>query len=225
MSLKPITLYSHAAGPNPWKVAIILEELGLPFEHKFMNFAEVKEEPYISISPNGRVPAIEDPNFDSGKGIKLWESGAIIDYLVDQYDTDGKLSYDAKDPRRYQTRVWEHFQMSGQGPYFGQLIWFTRYHAEKLPSAQERYAKEVKRVCTVINDHLKKQGTPYLTGEKLTYADLMFIPWHVSATGLASEKADMSGIDHYDTWIKSLLERPSAIKCIKERQEAIAAGK
>lgn len=68
-SLKTMTLHSHAGGPNPWKVAIILEELGLPYEHKFLDFKQVKEEPFISLNPNGRVPVLEDPN----TGISLWE--------------------------------------------------------------------------------------------------------------------------------------------------------
>lgn len=64
---KPITLYSHAGGPNPWKVAIILNELEIPYETKIMDFGDLKKEPFESINPNGRVPAIEDPN----TGLKL----------------------------------------------------------------------------------------------------------------------------------------------------------
>jgi glutathione S-transferase len=64
MSLKPITLYSHSSGPNAWKVAIILEELGLPFETKFLEFPEMKQDLFLSKNPNGRVPAIFDPNSD-----------------------------------------------------------------------------------------------------------------------------------------------------------------
>lgn len=68
-SVKPIVLYSHATGPNPWKVAIILEELKIPYETKFLEFPEMKQEPYESLNPNGRVPAIEDPN----TGINVFE--------------------------------------------------------------------------------------------------------------------------------------------------------
>jgi glutathione S-transferase len=67
-----IVLYSHPYGPNPWKVAIVMEELGLPYETRFVNFTEVKQEPYINLNPNGRLPAIEDPN----NAITLFESGA-----------------------------------------------------------------------------------------------------------------------------------------------------
>ncbi|OAA45457.1 glutathione-s-transferase theta, gst [Metarhizium rileyi] len=217
-TLKTFTLYSHAGGPNPWKVAIILEELGLPYEHKFLDFKQVKEEPFISLNPNGRVPAIEDPN----TGISLWESGAIIDYLIDTYDTAHKLQYTST-REKYQTRVWEHFQMSGQGPYFGQLIWFKRYHPEKVQSAVDRYAKEIRRVTGVIDSHLRKQKTEYLVGDRLTYADLMFVPWAVAVSSLAGDSLDLSGFDAYDAWLRKLTSRPSAAKIIKEREAAMAA--
>lgn len=213
-----MTLYSHAGGPNPWKVAIILDELRLPYHHKFLDFQSVKAEPFISLNPNGRVPGLEDPN----TGISLWESGAIIDYIIEQYDTAHKLQYTSV-PEKYQTRVWEHFQMSGQGPYFGQLIWFSRYHPEKVQSAVDRYANEVKRVTGVIDAHLKRQKTDYLVGDKLTYADLMFVPWAVTIAGLDS--VDLSEFETYGAWLKRLTDRPVVANIIKQREEAMAAGK
>ncbi|KHN97233.1 glutathione-s-transferase theta, gst [Metarhizium album ARSEF 1941] len=217
--LKPMTLHSHAAGPNPWKVALILEELGLPYKNEFLDFKQVKQEPFISLNPNGRVPALEDPNTD----ITLWESGAIIDYLVDTYDTANKLQY-ASTREKYQTRVWAHFQMSGQGPYFGQLIWFSRYHPEKIQSAVDRYASEVRRVTGVIDAHLKKHKTAYLVGDKVTYADLMFVPWAVAVSSIAGDLLDLSGFDAYDAWMDKLKGRPSTAKILKEREAAMAAG-
>jgi glutathione S-transferase len=77
------------------------------------------KEPLVSITPNGRMPAVEDPN----TGIKVWESGAIIEYLLEVYDKEGRLSYSSS-PQKYEQNCWKHFQMSGQGPYFGQLHWF-----------------------------------------------------------------------------------------------------
>lgn len=70
----------------------------------------MKQEPFVSKNPNGRVPAIEDPN----TGITLWESGAILQYLVDKYDKDGKISY-TSEPEKYYLNQWLQFQMSGQG--------------------------------------------------------------------------------------------------------------
>jgi glutathione S-transferase len=60
--LNPITLYGFAAGPNSWKVAILLSELGLPFDETFLTIPELKHEAYLRINPNGKVPAIVDPN-------------------------------------------------------------------------------------------------------------------------------------------------------------------
>ncbi|KAK2594183.1 hypothetical protein QQS21_008122 [Conoideocrella luteorostrata] len=214
-SIKPLTLWSHASGPNPWKVAIILEELSIPYEAKFVDFSQVKIEPFISVNPNGRIPGLEDPNTN----ITMWESGAIIDYLIDQYDTSNKLQYTSL-KEKYQTKAWEHFQMSGQGPYFGQLIWFTRYHPEKVPSAVERYTKEIKRVTSVIDTHLKKQGTEYLVGDKLTYADLMFVPWATAVTPLVGEH--LAEYDAYNAWLKKLTDRPVVSKILKEKAEATA---
>lgn len=88
-----------------------MNELGLPYESVF---PKPKEEPLVSLNPNGRVPVIEDPN----TGITLWESGAIIEYLLETYDKEKKLSYTSS-PERFQQSSWKHLQMSGQGPYFG----------------------------------------------------------------------------------------------------------
>lgn len=149
------------------------------------------------------------------------QSGAIIDYIIEQYDTAHKLHYSSA-PEKYQTRVWEHFQMSGQGPYFGQLVWFTRYHPEKFQSAIDRYANEVKRVTGVIDAHLKKQKTDYLVGDKLTYADLMFVPWAVLIAGLDS--VNLSEFETYAAWLKRLTDRPVVANILKQRKEAMAAG-
>ena len=110
-SIKPIKIYSHAAGPNPWKVVIIFNELGIPYESEF---PQAHVEPYISINPNGRFPAIEDPN----TGVTLWESGSVIDYIIETYDKEHKLSY-GEFPQKFEQNNWKHFQVSGQGPYFG----------------------------------------------------------------------------------------------------------
>ena len=93
----------------------MLEELDIPYENRFLQPHEVKEEPYISLNPNGRIPCIEDPN----TGMVLWESAAINMYLVQTYDPEGRL-WCRQAPQSFHMNQWLFFQMSGQGPYFGQ---------------------------------------------------------------------------------------------------------
>jgi glutathione S-transferase len=116
-SIKPITLHAHSSGPNPWKIVIILEELELPYTLIYETFSSIKSAPYTDINPNGRVPAIQDPN----TGITLWESGAIIEYLVESYDTQQKISHDVQSPEKWLEKQFLYFQVSGQGPYFGKF--------------------------------------------------------------------------------------------------------
>ncbi|KAF8586958.1 thioredoxin-like protein [Ramaria rubella] len=170
-----ITLYSHASGPNGWKVVAILEELGLKYETKYLDFKkqEQKGPEYTKYNPNGRIPAIIDHD---NNDFVLWESSAIISYLVDRYDKDRKISYAYGTPEYYQVQQWLAFQISGQGPYFGQAAWFQHLHPEKVPSAIERYQKEVDRVLSVLDSVLAKQ--PYLVGDHATVADISFIPWN-----------------------------------------------
>jgi glutathione S-transferase len=114
--LKPIVLWGGVMGPNPSKIGIILTELNIPFVSKYVPFDQVKGPEYVAVNPNGRLPAIQDPN----KGITLWESGAIVEYLIAEYDHDHKLSFPARTVEDYHAKQWLYFQVSGQGPYYGQ---------------------------------------------------------------------------------------------------------
>ncbi|KAI0910423.1 glutathione S-transferase [Ustulina deusta] len=213
-SLQPLIVYSSGPAPNPYKVAFVLEELGLPWKFESLPMPDLKKEPYTNLNPNGRVPTLVDPNTD----MTVWESGAIVDYLIEEYDKDAKLHYTTS-KEKSATRSWQYFQVSGQGPYFGQLGWFTNHHAEKLPSAIERYTNEVKRVIGVVDGHLVKNGTDFLVGDKLTYADLMFIPYF-KAVGkgpltLMAKDLDTAQWAHYTAWMKRLHDRPAVAKIAK----------
>jgi glutathione S-transferase len=104
-------LTSKASAPNAWKVITILEELNVPYEIKSFKFEDVSKRPFTDINPNGRNPAIEDPN----TGLVLWESGAIVLYLVEQYDKEKKLTYTDLVQRNHLNQ-YLIFQVSGQGP-------------------------------------------------------------------------------------------------------------
>lgn len=215
MSLKPITLYGHTGGPNPWKVVMALEEFNIPFTYKVIDFADMKQDPYESVNPNGRVPAIEDPN----TGITLWESGAILEYLVETYDKQHTISFAPGSQDYFLAKQWLHFQVSGQGPYFGQAVWFHRYHHEQIESAKERYVKEIRRVSGVLDKFLADKE--YLVGGKFSYVDLAFIPWFLVMPWFQIDLA--KEFPNVDAWLKRQQARPAIAKALKLREETLAA--
>ena len=217
--LKPIKLYG-IGGPNPPKVAMALEELGLPYEPIFIPISDVKGEEYTKINPNGRLPSIYDPNTD----LTLWESAAIVLYLVERYDTDHKISFPRGSNEAFQAQQWLFFQASGQGPYYGQSIYFARYHSEKVPSTEDRFNKEINRVTGVLEGWLAKQDQnsgPWLVGGKYSYADLSFINWQ-SGIGkfLAKETFDPDQFPHVKKWLGNI-EARAAIKSVLEENERV----
>ncbi|KAF7876346.1 hypothetical protein EAF04_001439 [Stromatinia cepivora] len=218
----PIKIYSHAQGPNSWKISIVCDELNIPYELEFKDNTTVKEPKYLAINPKGRVPAIEDPNTK----ITLWESGAIIKYLIKTYDKEGKLSISTFPEEQYLDQ-WLFFQASGQGPYFGQALWFSYFHLEKIPSAKDRYVNEIKRVTKVLDTTLT--GTEYLVG-KLTFADLAFVPWYWTVAALeGSTPGLLKGLKedspNFAAWLARLEERESVKKELEKRKELSAPPK
>ena len=216
-TIRPLKLWGKH-GPNPPKVAMMLEELSVPYETIDIALADVKKPEYLAVNPNGRLPAIEDPN----TGLTLWESGAIVEYLIEKYDTAHKLSFPAGSKEAYLAKQWLYFQASGQGPYFGQAVWFTKYHPERLPSAAERYTKEIGRVSGVLEGHLAKQSKgndgPWLVGGKCSYADIAFFSWQNGIQKpIGKEDYDIDNYPVVKEWLQRLRER-RAVKKVVESQ-------
>ncbi|KAK8059816.1 hypothetical protein PG996_009746 [Apiospora saccharicola] len=189
MEIATIWLTVFAApGPNPWKVIFLLEELGLNYEIKSFSFEVVKKKPFTDVNPNGRVPAIEDPNTD----LTLWESGAIIQYLVETYDGEKHHVSHAAFRGRQLCNQWLHFQMSGQGPYYGQCGWFQHLHYEKYQPAIDRYAGEIRRVLGVLEGELaaRPADAPWLVGGKMTFADMAFVSWNFRLSEVLNQPWD-----------------------------------
>lgn len=163
------------------------------------------------------MPAIEDPN----TGLTLWESGAIYQYLAEQYDAPAHhISYSTLQ-ERHLCNQWLHFQMSGQGPYFGQCGWFQHLHPEKFPSAIERYANEIKRVLSVIEGVLaaKPADAQWLVGDKMTFADMAFVPWNDRLNEVLMQSWDevWEGTPHVRAWHERMIELPSWKRAMKTR--------
>jgi glutathione S-transferase len=217
---KQFTLYSHTGGPNGWKVAFVLEELGLTYETVYLKFdkQEQKAPEFTKYNPNGRIPAIID---HYNNDFVLWESVAIMVYLTDKYDPEHKISVSDSD-EKYEQLQWLLFQASGQGPYFGQSAWFQFYHKEKVPSAVERYNNEIRRVLGVLDGVLSKQE--YLVGGKVTIADLSFIPWNEAAsTRILGTDFDFDKeFPAAAKWHKKLRERESVKKLYTVRASLLS---
>jgi len=160
-----IKLYT-AATPNGWKISIALEEMGLPYEVRVIDFSamEQKADWYVKLNPNGRIPTLED------EGFTLFESGAILIYLAEK---TGKFL-----PKGVQERSrvlqWLMFQMSGIGPMMGQANVFFRYFPEKIQPVIERYQREVTRLFGVLDRQLATHE--YVAGA-YSIADMALWPW------------------------------------------------
>lgn len=208
--IKPITVYVHGRGPNPKKVTIYLEELGIPYEA--IAVKDPKSESFTKINPNGRLPAIQDPN----TGITLWESGAILEYIAEKYDVEQKLSF-TSEPERFYLKQYLHFQMSGQGPYYGQATWYHFLESDDNPGAKLRYKDQVLRVVQVLDKML--EGKEYLVGDKFTYADLAFIPWNTLITpieGVYPEWETEKNYPNYTAWHARMVARPAVKKILEQ---------
>ncbi|KAI0075345.1 glutathione S-transferase C-terminal-like protein [Panus rudis PR-1116 ss-1] len=221
---KQFTLYSHVGGPNGWKVAFLLEELGLTYETKFLNFqaGEHKSPEFTSkYNPNGRIPVLVDHH---NNDYTIWESDAILLYLADKYDTEKKFSV-TEEGDRYHLIQWLFFQASGQGPYFGQVFWFQHFHPEKLPSAIDRYKNEVRRVLGVLESVLSKQE--WLVGGKYTIADMSFVTWNNGAfNAMFKDDADFDPEKEYPSvakWHNAIVSRPAIKKTLETRAQLMAS--
>jgi len=102
--------------------------------------------------------------------------------------------------------------MSGQGPYFGQKNWFSMWHPERLPSAIKRYSDETLRITGVIDAHLKKNNSEYLVGNKITYADLMFIVYYKIFPTFIAPEVDLDMFPYYTAWMNRMVARPAVAK-------------
>lgn len=228
-----ITLYTVGT-PNGVKASILLEELGLPYNVKAIKFSaqEQKEPWFLEINPNGRIPALTD-SFPDGKPIRIFESGSILQYLTERYDTDHKVSYPRGTREYWEVNNWLMWQMGGLGPMQGQANHFFRYAPEKIEYGIQRYQGETKRLYSVLESQLAKSTSGYLVGDRCTIADISCVGWVNSHdwAGVSIEE-----FPNVKKWLATMLERPGVQKgfdvpdkqeprkaLTKEEQDKIAA--
>jgi len=192
-----IDLYT-APTPNGWKVSILLEELGVPYSVRPIRLqnGEQKEDWYLKINPNGRIPAIVDR--DEGD-FAVFESGAILIYLAEKVGRF--LPKDLKG--RSRVIQWVMFQMGGVGPMQGQAHVFFRYVPEKIEFAIARYQNETKRLYTVLDTRLREAD--FLAGD-YSIADMASYPW-VKLHGWAG--VEIEDLPHLRRWMDTMAARPA----------------
>ena len=207
-----IQLYSLAT-PNGVKISIALEELGLPYEAHLISFDTVdqKSPEFVSLNPNGRIPAIIDPNGPDGKPIGQFESGAILIYLAEK---TGKL-IPADAAGRYETIAWVMFQMGGVGPMFGQFGHIFKYAAAKVANNSypvERYRDEAKRLLGVLEERLASRQ--WIMGDEYTIADIATFPW-VRGLDVFYGGKDVLELEKFPAvmdWVERAYARPASQK-------------
>ena len=187
--------------PNGWKISIALEEMGLPYTYRHIKLSEreQKQDWYVKLNPNGRIPTIID--HDNGDFV-VFESGAILIYLAEK--TGKFLPRDVNG--RSRVIQWLMFQMSGVGPMMGQANVFFRYAPEKIPYAIDRYQREVLRLFGILDTQLATHE--YIAGD-YSIADIALWPW---VRGYEWSGVTLEGLDHLKRWHDVIAERPAVKK-------------
>jgi GST-like protein len=191
-----IELYT-ASTPNGHKASCTLEELGIPYEVHPVEFyaGEQRSDAFLSINPNGRIPAIVDRDNDN---LAVFESGAIMIYLAERA---GKL-LPADSAGRARVIQWLMFQMGGIGPMMGQANVFYRYFPEKIQPAIDRYQNESRRLFEVLDRRL---GESEWLADDYSIADIANWCWvrTYKWSGVSRE-----GLDNLDRWLSVMKEKP-----------------
>jgi GST-like protein len=201
----PIQLY-YWPTPNGWKISIMLEECGLPYDLHMVDIGrgEQFEPSFLAVSPNNRMPAIIDPDGPDGAPISAFESGAILQYLARKTGRFGGET----DRERVAVSEWLFWQMGGLGPMAGQAHHFRLYAPETIPYAIDRYTNEVNRLFGVMNKRLASHE--YLAGA-YSIADMACVGWVKGWKRMGQELEDFS---HLARWLNALLARPAVEKGI-----------
>lgn len=202
-----IQLYSFPT-PNGVKVSIALEEMGIPYEaHTVKLSGDQHTREFTSLNPNGKIPAIIDPDGPHGTVIELWESGAILLYLSEK---SGQFlpSYP---PARFETMQWLMFQMGALGPMIGQYGYFAVFAGKEIedPRPRERFIVECRRLLTVLEKQLEQHE--FIQGDNYTIADIAIFPWLRGARDFykAGDAFQMDSFTHTMSYLDRCLERPA----------------
>ena len=206
--------------PNGQKVHIMLEECGLPFRLIIVDISKGEQfaPEFLAISPNNKVPAIDDHDGPGGAPIALFESGAILLYLAEK---TGRFM--PEEPRaRWEVVQWLMWQMGGFGPMLGQAHHFLAYApmnpsgAVVLPYAQARYRNEAARLYGVLDRQL--QGRDWVAGGAYSIADMAIFPW---ARLHPRQEQNLDDFPDVKRWYEAMARRPAVARDIKASEDVV----
>ena len=202
--------------PNGYKISILLEELGVPYNVIPVNIqaGEQFDPEFLKISPNNKMPAIVDTDGPGNAPIALFESGAIMMYLADKHGSFLPLEMRL----RYRVVEWLMFQMGGVGPMLGQAHHFRQYAPEPMPYAVDRYTKEAGRLYGVIDRRLAE--VPFLAGE-YSIADMAVFPWLRS---YEKQGQKLDDFPHLKAWFEGINAREPVQKGLQLLSDKIRKG-
>jgi GSH-dependent disulfide-bond oxidoreductase len=205
--MRPIELY-YWPTPNGWKITIMLEELGAPYEVKYVNIGKGDQfaPDFLAIAPNNRMPAIVDPDGPGGKPISVFESAAILMYLGRKF---GRFYPVEDERRRVEVEEWLAWQVANVGPVFGHNNHFRNYAPEKAPYAIRRFENEAHRLYRVLDTRLA--GRDFVAGD-YSIADMALIGW---VKGHERQGIDIGEFSNVKRWIETLLARPAVERALK----------
>ena len=208
-----LQLYSLPT-PNGVKVSIMLEETGLPYEAHWVSFEnnEQTSAEFRSLNPNGKIPAILDPNGPGGRALPLFESGAILIYLAEK---SGQF-LPPEPAARYETLAWLMFQMGGVGPMFGQVGFFHKFAGREFEDKRprDRYVAEARRLLAVIEARL--EGRTWLMGDTYSIADIALFPWVRNLVGFygAGELVQFADFRNVARTLEAFSARPAVARAL-----------
>jgi GSH-dependent disulfide-bond oxidoreductase len=200
--------------PNGYKITILLEELGWPYNVIPVNIGKGEQfQPrFLKISPNNRIPAILDHDGPGGKPCAMFESGAIMMYLAEK---GGFRFMPAEMTARYEVVQWLMFQMASVGPMLGQAHHFRRYAPERIAYAVDRYTNEARRIYGVIDKRLGE--TPYLAGD-YSIADMATYPW---LRPYKWQGQDLDEFPNLKRWYLEVRARPAVQRGLAVMQDKV----
>lgn len=206
----PYTKLYSVGTSNGQKITIFLELLKKEYVYRKIDFStdEQKEPWFINLNPNGRIPVLSDVDSE-GNRVTLHETGVILQYLADKYDSKRQYSYDHTDPLWWEQLQWLVFQVASHSPMQGQAHHFVTFAKERNEYGIKRYTDEAKRIFGVYEIRLK-QNNGWLVGDRLNIADISAFPWISRSRNF--KQTDLSEWPNLAKWVQKISSIPEVVK-------------